>query len=95
MFNKEPAIIINGLTGLLQQILPLLIVVGLLELSSDKLAGWVSIIGLVSTFVSTALLRSQVTSFDTANKQIQKGIDSPSNTKVADVIASVEAEKDA
>jgi hypothetical protein len=94
MLNKEPALIINGLSGLLQQILPLLVVVGLLNLTSDKLAGWVSIIGLVMTFISTALIRQNVVSPDTANKQIQEGIDSPKgSTTVQEVINKVEEKR--
>lgn len=91
LFNKEPTVIVNGLSGLFTQILPLLVVVGAIELSPEKLAGWVSVIGLVLTFISTTLLRSQVTSQDTANKQIQEAIDSPKGTEVSDVIAKVEA----
>lgn len=91
MLNKEPTVIVNGLSGLLTQILPLLVVVGAIELSPEKLAGWVSVIGLVLTFVSTTLLRSQVTPQDTANKQIQEAINSPVGTKVEEVIAKVEA----
>lgn len=91
--NKEPAVIINGLSGLLQQILPLLVVVGMVNLSQEKLAGWVSIIGLVMTFISTALIRQNVVSTTKANEQIQVGIDSPKGTKVAEVIAEVEAKQ--
>src|SRR5688572_16519678 len=93
--NREPAVIINGLSGLLQQILPLLVVVGLLQLSPEKLAGWISIIGLVLTFVSTGLIRSQVVPTDKANKQIQEGIDSPTDTTVKEVIRNVEAKHEA
>lgn len=93
-FNKEPAVIINGLSGLLTQILPLLVVVGLLQLTPERLAALVSIIGLVLTFVSTTLLRSQVVPTVRANKQIQEGIDSSEGTKVEDVIATVEKKEE-
>lgn len=69
--QREPAVIINGLSELLKQILPLLVVVGLVQMSPEKLAGWISIIGLVLFFVSTTLLRSQVVATETANKQIE------------------------
>lgn len=90
--NKEPAVIINGLAELVRQILPLMVVVGLIQLSPEKLAGLVSIIGLVLAFISTTLLRSQVVSTDKANQQIQAGIASPPGTTVAKVIEKVESQ---
>lgn len=93
MWNKNPTIIINGLAELLRQILPLLVVVGLIQLSPEKLAGLVSIIGLVLAFVSTTLLRSQVVPTETANEQIKVAIDSPKGTRVAEVIEKVESQK--
>lgn len=92
MFNKEPTVIVNGLSGLLQQVLPLLVVVGLIHLSPEKLAGWVSVIGLVLTFVSTTLLRSQTVPTDTANKQIETAVRMPSTATVADVISATKTQ---
>ena len=60
MLNKEPTVLINGLSGLLTQVLPLLVVVGIVNISPTKLAALISIIGLVLSYVSTTLLRSQV-----------------------------------
>lgn len=90
--NKEPAVIINGLAELVRQILPLMVVVGLIQLSPEKLAGLVSIIGLVLAFVSTTLLRTQVVSTDKANQQIEVAIASPANTTVEKVIQKTEAQ---
>lgn len=88
--NKEPTVIINGLSELLRQVLPLLVVVGLVHLSPEKLAGLVSIIGLVLAFVSTTLLRGQVVATDKANAQIVTAIRGPETATVADVIAKTE-----
>jgi hypothetical protein len=90
VFNKNPTIVINGLSGLIQQVLPLLVVVGLVQLSPEKLAGWVSVIGLVLTFVSTTLLRSQVVPTEKANAQIETAISMPSTSTVKDVIKKEE-----
>ena len=93
MWNKEPTAIINGLSGLLTQIVPLLVILGVVTLTPEKMAALISIIGLVLTFVSTTLLRSLVTPTTTANTQIQKGIESPKNTKVSDVIEAVKKDE--
>lgn len=85
--NKEPTVIINGLSELLRQVLPLLVVIGVVQLSPEKLAGLVSIIGLVLAFVSTTLLRSQTVSTQVANDQIKTAIKAPSDTTVAEVVA--------
>lgn len=88
--NKEPTVIINGLSELLRQVLPLLVVVGLVHLSPEKLAGLVSIIGLVLAFVSTTLLRGQTIPTDKANSQIATAVRMPEGTSVAQVIAKNE-----
>lgn len=88
--NREPTVIINGLSELLRQILPLLVVVGVVHLSPEKLAGLISIIGLVLAFVSTTLLRSTVVSTDKANAQILTATRLPEGTTVEQVIAKTE-----
>lgn len=90
--NKEPTLIINGLSELLRQILPLMVVVGLIHLEPEKLAGLISLIGFVLAFISTTLLRSQVVSTDKANQQIEVAIASPANTTVEKVIQKTEAQ---
>lgn len=92
MWNKNPTLIIGGLSELLRQILPLLVVVGVIHLAPEKLAGLVSVIGLVLTFISTTLLRSQVTPTEIANQQIRTAVSSPTGTSVEQVIAKTEAQ---
>lgn len=94
LFNKEPTFIINGFAELLRQLFPLLLVVGIVNLPQDKINAWNMIISLVLAFVSSVVLRSQVTSQNTANKQIQEGLNSnPETTSVQDVIKKVEAKE--
>lgn len=88
MFGKEPAVIVNGLAELVRQVLPLAVVVGLIELSPEKLAGWVSIIGFVLAFVSTYLIRTSVVSTEIANSQIETAIGMPKTSTLADVMAA-------
>lgn len=86
MFNREPTVIINGLSELLRQILPLLVVVGLVQLSPEKLAGLVSITGLVLAFISTTLLRSQTVAAVVADKQIEIAKAADVNTPTSIII---------
>lgn len=88
MFNKNPTIIISGLAGLLQQILPLLVILGWLHVTAEQLAAIISLQSLLLTFIATTILRSQVIPTTTANQQIQTAIDSPKGgTTVEKVIA--------
>ena len=87
MLNKEPTAIIMGTAGFVTALLPLLVTIKAINLSTEQLAGWTSIIGLTATFVGTVILRSQVTPTETANKQIQTAIDAPKgSTTVEEVI---------
>lgn len=84
MFNRNPTIIISGLSGLLQQVLPLLVILGWLHLTSEQLAAVISLQGLFLTFIATTILRSQVTPNETATQQMliarASSPDTPINT---------------
>lgn len=94
MFNRNPTIIISGLSGLLQQILPLLVIMGWLHLTPEKLAAVIALQGLVLTFLATTILRSQVVPTETRNAQVQLAIDSPSSTTVEKVVKKEEANRE-
>lgn len=94
MLNREPTVIINGLSELVRQILPLLVVVGVVNIAPEKQAAWISIIGLVLFFISTVLLRSQVVPTVTANSQIEKAVTMPAGTTVKEVIAAEKKENE-
>lgn len=88
--NKNPTIILNGLSELLRQVLPLLVVIGVVHLEPEKLAGLISIIGLVLAFITTTVLRNQVTPNETADKQIVEAIKSPAGTSIQTIKDKVE-----
>lgn len=88
--NKNPTIIINGISGLVAQILPLLVIIGAIHPTPEVLAAWISISGIVLTFISTTIIRSQVVPTETANQQIREGIKSPQGTTVEQVVKKVE-----
>lgn len=91
MFNRNPTLILNGLSELARQILPLLVVVGIVHLSPEKLAGTIAIISFVIAFVSTTLLKSQVTPNETTDQLVRTAVRSPTGTSVQEVKDKVEA----
>lgn len=93
LFNKNPTIIINGLSGLLTQILPLLVFLGYIHFDSlEKLAAFISLQGLILTFVSTTILRTQVTPADKVNQLIKEALPAafPTAAQVQEVKDKVE-----
>lgn len=95
MLNKNPTIIINGLSGLLTQILPLLVILGYIHLTPERLAAFISLQGLVLAFVSTVIIKSQVSSEATVRELVDEGVRSPKGTKFETVKANVEDNKNA
>lgn len=91
MFNRNPTIIISGLSGLLQQVLPLLVILGWLHLTSEQLAAVISLQGLLLTFIATTILRSQVTPNDTANQQMIIARAAESTTPIAKIKEQADA----
>lgn len=85
-WNKEPTVIINGFLGLLTQILPLLVIMGFITLTPEKLAALISISGLLLTFILTTLLRSQVVPTERRDEQVITAVSMPKGTKLAEVI---------
>jgi len=69
--KQEPTIVINALSEMLRQLLPLLVILGVFRLTPDKLSALSIAIGLVLGFFTTVFTRSQTVSLDTANKQIE------------------------
>lgn len=90
MFNRNPTVILNGLSEFTRLILPLLVVVGLVHISPEKLAGTIAIISLTIAFISTTILKSQVTSNETSDQLVREGIRSGKDTSLAQVKEKVE-----
>jgi len=85
--KTEPTIVINALSETIRQLLPLLVVLDVIHLSSEKLAALSIAIGLVLGFFTTLFTRTQVVSVDTANKQIEIAKVSDASTPTAQIIA--------
>ena len=69
--KQEPTIVINALSEMLRQLLPLLVILGVFRLTPDKLSALSIAIGLVLGFFTTLFTRSQTVSLNTANRQIE------------------------
>lgn len=79
--NREPTIIINGLSELIRQILPLLLILGVIHLTDEKMGALISIISLTLAFVSTTLLRSQVS----PSQDVTTALNMPKGSTEADL----------
>lgn len=90
MLNKNPTIIISGLSGLIQQLLPLLVILDVVHLTPERLAAVIAAQGLVFTFVATTLLNSQTTATALADQQIRTAVRSEIGTSVEEVKKEVE-----
>jgi hypothetical protein len=91
--KTEPTIVINALSETIRQLLPLMVVLDVIHLSSEKLGALSIAIGLILGFFTTLFTRAQTVSVDTANKQIQVAVASPEGTSVEDVVAATAAKE--
>ena len=69
--KQEPTIVINALSEMLRQLLPLLVILGVFNLTPDKLSALSIAIGLVLGFFTTLFTRSQTVPIAVADKQIE------------------------
>ena len=86
-FGKEPTVILNGLAEILRQVIPMLILFGILQWSDQQIAAVFMVVSAVVAFLSTAWARSQVVPTEVANSQINTAIAMPKGSTVQDVIA--------
>ena len=86
--TKEPTIVINSLSEMLRQLLPVLVVLGVIHISSEKQAALSVGIGLILGFFTTLFTRSQTVPTTTANQQIATAVRMPSTASVEDVISA-------
>jgi hypothetical protein len=91
MLGKEPAVIIGGIAEIIRAVIPMLIIFGFLQWTDNQLAQVMLVIGVAVAVGEKWFTRSQVVPTETANAQIQMGINSPTGTKVSEVIARTEA----
>lgn len=92
MLGKEPAVIIGGIAEIIRAVIPMMIIFGFLQWTDNQTAQVMLVIGVAVAVGEKLFTRSQVVPTEKANAQIQTGIDSPTSTTVAQVIAKTEAE---
>ena len=97
--NKEPTIVINSLSEMLRQLLPALVILGVINISSEKQAALSVAIGLVLGFFTTLLSRNAVVPTaiavpkDTSDARIETALRMPSTASVGEVIRATEENK--
>lgn len=88
---KEPVVIIDAIAEVLKQVIPLLIIFGVIHWTDQQIAQTILVLGVIITAIKTMITRQTVVPIATANRQIAEGINSPPNTTVDQVKERVEA----
>ena len=88
MFGKEPAVFFNGIGEIIRAVVPVLLIFGFIHWTPEQTGTVMLLVGVVLVFLTTMLTRSATVPTETANKQIQAGINAPTGTTVEDVVAS-------
>lgn len=92
--NDEPAAVFGGLAEVFRNILPMLILFGVINWSKEQLVGVMSFVSVFLTFLTILFTRSQTVPKFTADAQITTALKAdPATTSVRDVIAQTQEER--
>lgn len=86
MLNREPAVILGGLSEVVRAIIPTLIIFGYIQWTGEQTAQFMLLAGVIIGFFNVLLTRSQVVPTEKANAQIETAIAMPSTATVSEVI---------
>jgi hypothetical protein len=92
MFEKEPTVILGALAEVIRQIIPMLIIFGIIQWTGEQVAQVMAVVSAAIAMFTILLTRSQVVSNEKANAQIETAIRMPTDTTVKQVIAKQERE---
>lgn len=87
MLNKEPTAIINSISELVRQIVPMLILFGVIHWTDQQIAAVFMVLGAFLTLVQTLITRTQVVPTVVANKQIEIAKAADVSTPTSEIIA--------
>ena len=85
--NDEPAAVFGGLAEVLRQLIPMLILFGVIGWSKEQLVGAMAFISVFLTFLTILFTRSSTIPIGRANSQIETAVSMPEGTTVKQVIA--------
>jgi hypothetical protein len=92
--KQEPTVVINAASEAIRQIIPMLVVLGVLNMTGEKASALNIVVGVFMGFLTTLYSRSQTVPNATADKQIEVAIASPADTapdKVKQIVAAQQA----
>lgn len=92
MFNKEPTVIFGALAEVIRQIVPMLILFGIIQWTGEQVAQVMAVVSAGIALFTILLTRSQVVPTEKANAQIETAILMPATATVDQVIAKQERE---
>jgi len=90
MFGKEPTVILGALAEVIRQIIPMLIIFGIIQWTGEQVAQVMAVVSAGIALFTILLTRSQVVSNEKANAQIQTAIRGPVTATVDEVIQKTE-----
>lgn len=93
MFGKEPTAVINGISELVRQVIPMLIIFGLIRWTDLQVAAAFAVLSAFLALVQTLLTRSQVVPVETVNAQIKQAVKMSEDTTVKEVVAATAAKE--
>jgi len=85
--NDEPAAVFGGLAEVLRQVLPMLILFGVVAWSKEQLVGVMAFVSVFLTFLTILFTRSQTIPTAKADSQIRTAVSMPTGTTVKEVVA--------
>lgn len=93
-FTREPTVLIGGISEIVRQTIPALIVFGLIHWTGEQTAAFMLVVGSILGFATIALTRSQVVSTDAADALIKTALKFPVGTN-PETVKAEQAQKDA
>lgn len=85
----EPTVVTGAISELVRQVLPALVVLGVVSFTDVQLAAIFMVVSASIAFLNVLVSRSQVVPVERANEQIQAGISASPGTTVEEVIRRV------
>lgn len=85
MFGKEPTVVLGAVSEVIRQIIPMLIIFGILHWTGEQVAQVMAVVSAIIAALTIILTRSQVTPETKVNDLIRTAVDQPAGTPVSKV----------
>jgi hypothetical protein len=93
MFGREPAVVLGALSEIIKAVIPMLIIFGFIQWTSEQVAQVMIVVGVIVGGLNIVLTRSQVRPEADVNALIRTAIAQPAGTRV-ETVKDIQAAKD-